>query len=106
MLLDKKANTIAYERAKTVRSVEYMRNMIADGKISDRITEVYEQSRGYNESVENDEDKEIYSKFTADGDEDADKEIERILESTEDMDFDEMIGLESCPDDFFMKARI
>lgn len=99
MLLDKKAGTVAFERANTIRSVEYMRNMIADGPIHDRITTIYEQSVGFNESAEADEDRDILRHFHANGDEDADTEIKRILESTDDLTFDEMIGLEYVDDD-------
>ena len=101
MLLDKKAGTIAYERANTVRSVEYMRNMISEGPVNDRITEVYEQSMSFDESAE---DQDILRHFHADGDEDKDTEIQRILESAEDMSFDEMIGLESVSEDFYTEG--
>lgn len=86
--------SISEERANIARDIEYMREMSNDAYMSNRILEVEAALKPMMESVEEEEAAEIMNNLVCESDETKDEEIKRILESKEDLTFDQMIGIE------------
>lgn len=90
MFTDSLAN-IQRKRAEYARDVEFMREMASDDLIDD-ITAKTEQLY-LKESVIDDEEIELIMEKITGEDDMSEKEIQRIMEATEDMTFDEMVGV-------------
>ena len=52
MLMDKRNQTVAYERAECVRTIEYMRCMMEDSLMADRFVQIEKSDKNFNESVD------------------------------------------------------
>lgn len=94
MLMDKNNMIIAEQRASIARDIEYLRVMTESSFIADRFLLLDRFDETYNESVDIMENKDIMDHLTADGDEGREEEIGRILGSSSDISFDEMIGIQ------------
>lgn len=83
--------SIRRERATFIHEVEFIREMAKEDAIADRVDKA--ESQYVRETVEDlKEAKRMVLEMPADETQD-EKEITRICESTEDMSFDEMIGI-------------
>ena len=83
-------NHIQRKRAEFARDVEYIREMAADDVVDD-ITARAEGLYLKESVVDDDEIKAIMGKIT-DVDDFSEAEVQRIMEATEDLSFDEMVG--------------
>ena len=85
--------SVKRDRAKSARNIEYLREMAREDVVDDR-TEVAESQyvketiEDYNEAVE------MIDQLSSDDSKEEAAEIQRILEATDDITFDEMIGIE------------
>ena len=104
MLMDKNNMIIAEQRANIAREIEYLRVMTESSYVADRFLLLEELSEGYNESVDDMENKDIMAHMDADGDEGKDSEVGRIMDSNSDMSFDEMIGIQQNLGDVYESA--
>lgn len=84
-------DSIRRERASFIHEVEFIREMAKEDAIADRVDKA--ESQYVKETAEDlKEAKRMVLEMPADETQD-EKEITRICESTEDMSFDEMIGI-------------
>ena len=85
--------SVKRDRAKSARNIEYLREMAREDVVDDR-TEgaesqyVKETIEDYNEAAE------MIDQLSSDDSKEEAAEIQRIMEATEDITFDEMIGIE------------
>ena len=81
------------DRAKSARNIEYLREMAREDVVDDR-TEVAE-SQYVKETIEDyNEAAEMIDQLSSDDSKEEAAEIQRIMEATDDITFDEMIGIE------------
>lgn len=104
MLMDKRNQTVAYERAECVRTIEYMRCMMEDSLMADRFVQIEKSDKNFNESVDMKENHEIMMNLKVETDEDKEEEIQRIVDATSDLSIDEMIGIQKTAGDYEMDA--
>lgn len=89
-------DNIKLERAKTARELEYLTEMAINDEIDDLTEKAESDIMGYIEtSDELLEAKADLDKLSDNEDESSKEEIQRIMEATEDLTFDQMIGVES-----------
>lgn len=86
-------NKLKRKNASFAREIEYLREMAATDEADDRMQNVLNNLYESESPVEYREAAELMTELTAE-DPYAETEINRILESTHDLTFDEMIGLE------------
>lgn len=85
--------SVKRDRAKSARNIEYLREMAREDVVDDR-TEVAERQyvketiEDYNEAAE------MIDQLPSDDSKEEAAEIQRIMEATDDITFDEMIGIE------------
>ena len=85
--------SVKRDRAKSARNIEYLREMAREDVVDDR-TEVAE-SQYVKETIEDyKEAAEMIDQLSSDDSKEEAAEIQRIMEATEDITFDEMIGIE------------
>lgn len=85
--------SVKRDRAKSARNIEYLREMAREDVVDDR-TEVAE-SQYVKETIEDyNEAAEMIDQLSSDDSKEEAAEIQRIMEATEDITFDEMIGIE------------
>lgn len=85
--------SVKRDRAKSARNIEYLREMAREDVVDDR-TEVAE-SQYVKETIEDyNEAAEIIDQLSSDDSKEEAAEIQRIMEATDDITFDEMIGIE------------
>ena len=85
--------SVKRDRAKSARNIEYLREMAREDVVDDR-TEVAE-SQYVKETIEDyKEAAEIIDQLSSDDSKEEAAEIQRIMEATDDITFDEMIGIE------------
>lgn len=106
MLMDKRNQTVAYERANCTRTVEYMRCMLEDAFMADRFIQIEEADRNFNESVDMKENREILKNLKVETDEDKEEEIQRIVDATHDLSIDEVMGIQKSAGDYEMEAFV
>lgn len=106
MLMDKRNQTAAYERAECARTIEYMRCMMEDSLMADRFVQIEKSDKNFNESVDMKENHEIMMNLKVETDEDKEEEIQRIVDATSDLSIDEMIGIQKTAGDYEMDAFV
>ena len=85
--------SVKRDRAKSARNIEYLREMAREDVVDDR-TEVAE-SQYVKETIEDySEAAEMIDQLSSDDSKEEAAEIQRIMEATDDITFDEMIGIE------------
>lgn len=85
--------SVKRDRAKSARNIEYLREMAREDVVDDR-TEVAE-SQYVKETIEDyKEAAEMIDQLSSDDSKEEAAEIQRIMEATDDITFDEMIGIE------------
>ena len=85
--------SVKRDRAKSARNIEYLREMAREDVVDDR-TEVAE-SQYVKETIEDyNEAAEMIDQLSSDESKEEAAEIQRIMEATDDITFDEMIGIE------------
>ena len=85
--------SVKRDRAKSARNIEYLREMAREDVVDDR-TEVAE-SQYVKETIEDyKEAAEMINQLPSDDSKEEAAEIQRIMEATDDITFDEMIGIE------------
>lgn len=85
--------SVKRDRAKSARNIEYLREMAREDVVDDR-TEVAE-SQYVKETIEDyKEAAEMIDQLPSDDSKEEAAEIQRIMEATDDITFDEMIGIE------------
>ena len=85
--------SVKRDRAKSARNIEYLREMAREDVVDDR-TEVAE-SQYVKETIEDyNEAAEMIEQLSSDDSKEEAAEIQRIMEATDDITFDEMIGIE------------
>ncbi len=85
--------SVKRDRAKSARNIEYLREMAREDVVDDR-TEVAE-SQYVKETIEDyNEAAEMIDQLSSDDSKEEAAEIQRIMEATDDITFDEMIGIE------------
>ena len=85
--------SVKRDRAKSARNIEYLREMAREDVVDDR-TEVAE-SQYVKETIEDyNEAAEMIDQLSSDDSKEEAAEIKRIMEATDDITFDEMIGIE------------
>ena len=85
--------SVKRDRAKSARNIEYLREMAREDVVDDR-TEVAE-SQYVKETIEDyNEAAEMIDQLSSDDSKGEAAEIQRIMEATDDITFDEMIGIE------------
>lgn len=105
MLFDKR-NTVGYERAELSRRIEYVKNMTNGSEIDKRMYQLDRSVEGYNESADLKGTMEIAAKITTESDEDRDEEISRIMNATEDMTIDNVMGITESVDYEYIAREI
>lgn len=84
--------SVKRDRAKSARNIEYLREMAREDVVDDR-TEVAE-SQYVKETIEDyNEAAEMIDQLSSDDSKEEAAEIQRIMEATDDITFDEMIGI-------------
>ena len=85
--------SVKRDRAKSARNIEYLREMAREDVVDDR-TEVAE-SQYVKETIEDyNEAAEMIDQLSSDDSKEEAAEIQRSMEATDDITFDEMIGIE------------
>ena len=86
-------DSVKRDRARFARNIEYLREMAREDVVDDR-TEVAE-SQYVKETIEDyNEAAEMIDQLSSDDSKEEAAEIQRIMEATDDITFDEMIGIE------------
>ena len=89
-------NDIKLERAKNARDIEYLREMSIEDTLDDYVENAEAEVLGtIDTSDELLEAKTTLESMNDNDDESEKEEVQRIMEATEDMTFDEMINVES-----------
>ena len=85
--------SVKRDRAKSARNIEYLREMAREDVVDDRT--VVAESQYVKETIEDyNEAAEMIDQLSSDDSKEEAAEIQRIMEATDDITFDEMIGIE------------
>lgn len=98
-------NKIAYERAEFARDMEYIKNNVEDSIVQDSILSLKSKCPdAFDDCNFTDEElDEAISKISVDSDE-REEEINRILQATDDITLDEVMGIET--DDLDIESEV
>lgn len=92
--MDKQSNPYAYERAGFLRDMEYTKENVADAQLQDAIMSAGTKCKdAFDKCDYSDEELDQAIEQIPTDDDQRDEEIDRILQSNEDLDIDGVMGL-------------
>ena len=98
LLADRYNSHAIRSRAEFARNIEYVRSMLEDTALEDRMNMIDDLSGSFNEAEELDVLERIYERIPCDGDEDKEAEVKAIVNSDKDLSIDEIMNIQSMTD--------
>ena len=98
LLADRYNSHAIRSRAEFARNIEYVRSMLEDTALEDRMNMIDDLSGSFNEAEELDVLERIDERIPCDGDEDKEAEVKAIVNSDKDLSIDEIMNIQSMTD--------
>ena len=98
LLADRYNSHAIRSRAEFARNIEYVRSMLEDTALEDRMNMIDDLSGSFNEAEELDVLERIDERIPCDGDEDKEAEVKAIVNSDKDLTIDEIMNIQSMTD--------
>ena len=98
LLADRYNSHAIRSRAEFARNIEYVRSMLEDTALEDRMNMIDDLSGSFNEAEELDVLERIDERIPCDGDEDKEAEVKAIINSDKDLTIDEIMNIQSMTD--------
>ena len=98
LLADRYNSHAIRSRAEFARNIEYVRSMLEDTALEDRMNMIDDLSGSFNEAEDLDVLERIDERIPCDGDEDKEAEIKAIVNSDKDLSIDEIMNIQSMTD--------
>ena len=98
LLADRYNSHAIRSRAEFARNIEYVRSMLEDTALEDRMNMIDDLSGSFNEAEEHDVLERIDERIPCDGDEDKEAEVKAIVDSDKDLSIDEIMNIQSMTD--------
>lgn len=98
LLADRYNSHAIRSRAEFARNIEYVRSMLEDTALEDRMNMIDDLFGSFNEAEELDVLERIDERIPCDGDEDKEAEVKAIVNSDKDLSIDEIMNIQSMTD--------
>ena len=98
LLADRYNSHAIRSRAEFARNIEYVRSMLEDTALEDRMNMIDDLYGSFNEAEELDVLERIDERIPCDGDEDKEAEVKAIVNSDKDLSIDEIMNIQSMTD--------